>query len=345
MIRKLLSLTAAATAALASITIILAGPLVAQEWKLMRNENGIRAYARSIPGSKLLELKAITIIDAKMEVIGEVLRDVPSNPEWMADCSDARIVHLISPKEMIVHTTLDFPAPVSDRDLVVRSFTTYLLDRARGIVTLTSVVDPAAPERSGVVRMTNFSGEYVLEYISRDKTGVIYSYRADPGGNIPTFLVNLFSRDGLFKTLTGLKRMAKRQKYVDAALRSPDRALFENTLKDREKVRGILKNRLLERIRDRETVDYVIHDNEVFRLFTEGDGSITGKIFLSWGSYNSVRDSVKDIMRIHLKKYSSDAKAIECVANDESIIASIIRGRKAGEPPVMERVKKKLAAK
>ncbi|HPA73593.1 MAG TPA: START domain-containing protein, partial [Spirochaetota bacterium] len=130
MIRKLLSLTAAATVALASITIILAGPLVAQEWKLMRNENGIRAYARSIPGSKLLELKAITIIDAKMEVIGEVLRDVPSNPEWMADCSDARIVHLISPKEMIVHTTLDFPAPVSDRDLVVRSFTTYLLDRA-----------------------------------------------------------------------------------------------------------------------------------------------------------------------------------------------------------------------
>lgn len=314
------------------------------DWKLMRNEDGIKAYARSIQGTNLLELKAITIVDAKMEVVGEVLRDVPSNPQWMADCSEARIVRPISRKEMIVHTTLDFPAPVSDRDLVVRSFTTYLLDRARGIVTLTSVTDPAAPQRSGVVRMTDFSGEYVLEYISRDKTGVIYSYRADPGGNIPTFLVNLFSRDGLFKTLAGLKKMAKRQKYVDAALRSPDRALFENTLKDREKVRGILKNRLLERIRDRETVDYVVRDEEIFRLFTEGDGSITGKIFLSWGSYGSVRDSVKDILRIHLKKYSSSTKAIEAVANDEQLIASIIRGRKAGEPAVMETVKKKLAA-
>ena len=343
MIRKMFSLTAAVS--LISMTMVIsAGPLMAQEWKLMRNEDGIRAYARSIPGSKLLELKAITIIDAKMEVVGEVLRDVPSNTEWMADCSEARIVHLISRKEMIVHTTMDFPAPVSDRDLVVRSLTTYLLDRARGIVTLTSVVDPAAPERSGVVRMTNFSGEYVLEYISRDKTGVIYSYRADPGGNIPTFLVNIFSRDGLYKTLTGLKRMSKRQKYVDSALRSPDRALFENTLKDREKVRGILRNRLLERIRDRETVDHVVRDDEIFRLFTEGDGSITGKIFLSWGSYGSIRDSVKDILRVHLKKYSSSAKAIDAVTNDESIISSIIRGRKAGEPPVMETVKKKLAA-
>lgn len=313
------------------------------EWKLMRNEDGIRSYARSIPGSKFLELKAITIIDAKMEVVGEVLRDVPSNPQWMADCGEARIVRLISRKEMIVHTTLDFPAPVSDRDLVVRSFTTYLLDRARGIVTLSSVVDPAAPPRNGVVRMTDFAGEYVLEYISREKTGVIYSYRADPGGNLPAFLVNIFSRDGLYKTLTGLKRMSKKQKYIDAALHSPDRALFDSTLGDREKVRGILRNRLLERIRDRETVDYVVRDEEIFRLFVEGDGSITGKIFLSWGSYASVRDSVKDILRVHLKKYSSDQKAVDAVVNDEALVASIIRGRKAGEPPVMETVKKRLS--
>jgi hypothetical protein len=103
-----------------AIFIAFASSALAQsEWKLMRNEDGIKAYARSIPGSKLLELKAITVIDAKMEVVGEVLRDVPSNPEWMANCSEARIVHLISRKEMIVHTTMDFPAPVSDRDLVV----------------------------------------------------------------------------------------------------------------------------------------------------------------------------------------------------------------------------------
>jgi len=329
----------------AALIIVVSLPAIASaQWKLVKDRDGIRSYARSVPGTKILELKAITVIDAKMEVIGEVLRDVPSNPEWMANCGAARIVNLLSRKEMIVHTTLDFPAPVADRDLVVRSVADYVLDRARGVITLTSVTDPAAPPVNGVVRMSDFSGRYVLEYISRDRTGVIYSYRADPGGNIPAFLVNMFSRDGLYQTLTGLKRMAKRQKYVDAALCSPDRALFEGTLKNREKVRNILRNRLLERIRDRETVEYVVRDDDIFRLFVEGGGDITAKIFLSWGSYPSIRDSVRDILRLHLKKYTSDQKAIEAVANDEAVIASIVRGRKKGEPPVMETVKRKLAA-
>ncbi len=241
-------------------------------WKLTRNQDGIKSYARSVPGSKILELKAITVINARMEVIGEVLRDVPSSPKWVADCSEASIIRTLGRNDMIVHTLLNFPAPVSDRDLVVKSTTTYLLDRARGIITITSVKDPAAPPRPGVVRMTNFSGKYVLEYITREKTGIIYSYRADPAGNIPAFMVNMAGRDSLFKTLKGLKKMASNPKYIEAAKRSPDIALFENTLKDKGKTRTILKNRLLEQIRDVETVNYVVRTRKCSDCSLKGTG-------------------------------------------------------------------------
>ncbi len=337
MLKKCL-LTALAVVALSLFPLQGSG----SSWKLTRNQDGIKSYARSVPGSKILELKAITVIDARMEVIGEVLRDVPSSPLWVADCSEASIVRTLGRNDMIVHTLLNFPTPVSDRDLVVKSVTSYLLDRARGIITITSVNDPAAPPRRGVVRMHDFSGKYVLEYITREKTGVIYSYRADPGGNLPAFAVNLAGRDSLFKTLKGLKRMTAVPKYIEAAKRSPDIALFENTLRDKVKTRTILKNRLLEQIRDVEIVDYVVKDEEIFRMFVEGDGAITAKIFYSWGSRAIVRDAVKDILRIHLKKYTSDTGAINRVSSDNSVIDSIILGRKAGEPPVIETIRKKL---
>ena len=44
-------------------------------WKRVKNSNGIQVYTRSVAGSDLDEFKGITVVDARIEVIGEVIRD------------------------------------------------------------------------------------------------------------------------------------------------------------------------------------------------------------------------------------------------------------------------------
>ena len=60
-------------------------------WTKVKDSSGIKLYERSVPGTDLMEYMAVTTMDAKMEVIGEALRDVAQYTEWLSDCESARI--------------------------------------------------------------------------------------------------------------------------------------------------------------------------------------------------------------------------------------------------------------
>ncbi|GEM_PF-1475688 len=81
--------------------------------------------------------------------------------------------------------------------------------------------------------MPEFNGSYQFKFITREKTGVVFSYRADPGGNIPPAITNMFSEKLLFDTLSNLKdKMVRMERYAAAAEQSRDRAIFEGILAD-----------------------------------------------------------------------------------------------------------------
>jgi hypothetical protein len=46
-----------------------------------------------------------------------------------------------------------------------------------------------------------------------DKTEVTYQVLADPGGELPSFIVNMLTNDYGIKTIAGLRQMVKKDKY------------------------------------------------------------------------------------------------------------------------------------
>ena len=63
----------------------------ADGWAKVKDSNGIKLYERSVPDTDLKEYMAVTTMDAKMEVIGEALRDVSQYTQWLSDCESARV--------------------------------------------------------------------------------------------------------------------------------------------------------------------------------------------------------------------------------------------------------------
>ncbi len=186
-------------------------------WKRVKNSNGIQVYTRSVAGSDLDEFKGITVVDARIEVIGEVIRDVPAQSQWMADCLEGRIIKKFSDNDMLVYNVTDVPWPLDDRDVLVRS--RGKIDMAKGVVDVvfTSVTDASVPPKKGRVRMKDFYGRWLLERVDTEKTRVTYIIKANPGGSIPASVANLSSKKIPYETLKNLKKMAKKQKYVNMA--------------------------------------------------------------------------------------------------------------------------------
>jgi len=305
------------------------------DWVLTNESNHIKTYQRIYPGSKLLQFKAICVIDARAENFGQVLRDLDAMPLWMDMCEKATLISEIDENNRTLHILLDLPV-VNDRDLVVKTDTVYDLERARGVVDLSLVQNSGVPVPDGVVRLAAFSGSYVFEYITREKTGLIYTYYSDPGGLLPAFLVNFVGKHMLYNTFEKLGRMVQSDNYVQAARKSKDRKLFESILSDPERVKAITKNRLMEYCRNEAMIDRAVNDPNIIDLMVNGDGKMMEQVFLSWGSRDMLIKALQTVLRVHARQYTMDEKVIEKIAGNRKLIDAIIDGDKPGQPTAAE---------
>jgi len=55
--------------------------------------------------------------------------------------------------------------------------------------------------------------DYTLAPKGPDKTEVTYEALADPGGNLPAFVVNLLTKNLSIETISSIRKMVKKDKY------------------------------------------------------------------------------------------------------------------------------------
>jgi hypothetical protein len=319
----------------------------ASEWQPEIKKNGIDAYSRVIDGTDILEIRAITVVDARMEVIAEVLRDIPANVEWRPKCVECRLLERYNRNSMTTYTRIDLPWPVSDRDVVIKADTSINLNTGRVVVSLGSVNHYKAPQPNGNVRITEFYSQYYLEYINREQTGIIFTTRVNPAGRIPTFLVNMFNKRFAYEEMLGLTKMVKKQKYVVAGRISEDKKTIENLLQNKENVQRIFRARLDSFIKDKYFVDLLANDKKVIQIFGQGSGEIEKLILYGMGLRESKKKAIKRLLKVHLQNNTDySPELIDTISNDEFLVTSILDGQKEFETfddLVQNTIKRKVA--
>ncbi|MBK6931227.1 MAG: hypothetical protein IPH12_10315 [Saprospirales bacterium] len=119
-------------------------------WVLKSQRNAIKVFYRKT--SDIHELKLTTSIKTPLSGIVHLLDDVDKYTVWGYKISEARLIKRISPTEIIYYSRIDFPWPMSDRDVVLR--TTVEQDLQNNAVTSSSVaVAGWAPEVKDVIRL------------------------------------------------------------------------------------------------------------------------------------------------------------------------------------------------
>lgn len=202
-------------------------------WRLSKKHNEIWVYTRPSPTCGFDEFKGITIIDARIEVLGIVLKDIPSFPLWMSDCQKSYILEQNGKNDFIFHFVQTLPWPVKNRDMVLQARSTIDWKAGYFQVDFHSVDDGRIPTSDDYIRM-KVVGCFLLEYIEREKTQVTYIIQADPSGFMPAVVANLISRKIPYETLLRMREMVKYNRYRKWADESEEKKDLEKALDHNE---------------------------------------------------------------------------------------------------------------
>lgn len=189
-----------------------------KSWNLKKTKNGIKVYTRDIENSNLKELKIIlTLESTNLSQIVSVLDDTRAYPSWVYKCKGAKKLAELKDQVSVDHYEMDFPWPLSDRDLITRS--QYTQDRATKVLTIISLSEADyLPVKSPMVRMTTHMNKWVFTPLPGNKVRVEYLLSSHPGGFIPSWAVNMAIDYGPVKTMDALRGKLKEKKYRNAKI-------------------------------------------------------------------------------------------------------------------------------
>lgn len=300
------------------------------EWEEARSGSGIKAYTREVPDSQVFDLRAVTVIPCRLEVVTEILRDVDAHHEWRPFCKEARKVRQPDQFSMLVYDVTDMPFPFKDRDAVLDCKIELQNEIARAVAHLNPTTDPEIPETEKRLRMTDMYVSYVLQYISENKTRVVFTCRVDLGGNMPDFIKNFGNRMYAFMSLKALRKQVKEQKYIERAKNAEDRNLIDQITGDPGKRKTVYKNQLKVFIKNNDFVDMIMDDGEMVEHVFEGeDSGRIGEIMLyGWGSTDSQREAVKALVADLMTIKGKSKEQIKDAIRNEDLITWILTGDK-----------------
>ncbi|MFZ5563483.1 MAG: START domain-containing protein [Thermodesulfobacteriota bacterium] len=307
-------------------------PMEADGWKRVMDKNGIKSYSRQYQGTGIFEFKAVTVVDAPIYVVSELVREVETYTDWMPYCSLGSSMDIVSRDEKKVRIILDVPWPLSDREIIMHAKALYALDHGRAFIDLENV--NAWPETDpGLVRVPMFSGHYTFEFITPDKTGVIYQYNVDLAGSLPDALSKMIANRFLFDKLSNMQKKAVTEKYIALGKKSPDKGLCDRILADRTRKQQIASARLAEIIQSKAVIDLMAGHIPLYDLITTQNGIVSQKLLYAWGSEPAKKEAVKILLGAYLASRTSDPAIVSRVLSDDRLIHAIQTGSAVDSRP------------
>ena len=173
------------------------------QWDLDKNQEGIKVYTKTTEGSAFRTFKAVAYINAPVDEIIEVLKDVGQYTEWYGYTKTSK---LLESNDGIQYNYIEttFPWPYKNRDMVYQMSMNFKHPQKVEIC-LVGIPD-YIPEREGIIRMKKAKG-YILLKSMNDKTQITYEFHTEPGGRIPIWLANNSIAELPLKTLIGLRKI------------------------------------------------------------------------------------------------------------------------------------------
>jgi len=188
------------------ISIVLPFSLFAQNnWELKKEKDGIKIYNKHSDISRLDDTKVEVDLPGNVYQLAAILMDVTKYPQWAYATKLCEFVKKTSNREFIYYSEIEVPWPAENRDFYANF--KLVFDSAARSFSLSSIgMKDFQPPKKNLVRIPLSKGEWHATTVSNNQIHLVYMLQLDPGGSVPTWVLNLFSSKGPLETFENLKR-------------------------------------------------------------------------------------------------------------------------------------------
>ncbi len=191
------------TYALCLFFLLPAAALAQTNCELKKENDNIKIYGCPVEGSDLSDIRVECEVNSTIDKYIPIVLDVTRYGEWRYRESNHKVLETISDTELIYYAQVSAPFPLRDRDLILhvklsRDSVTKILT-----VTINSMPDYLPPVED-IVRVPSSFSTLTLTPTGEAKLKIRCDVRVDPGGQIPAWVVNMFSTQGPYETFKNL---------------------------------------------------------------------------------------------------------------------------------------------
>ena len=186
-------------------------------WKMKLENDGIKVYTKNIPGSSVKAIRAEVELETTLDALATLLLDVNGSKEWIYATKKVALLQQVSPTEVIYYSEVALPWPINNRDFIVDFSITQ--DSVTKTLKAVSVNKPDwLPRNKDMVRVEQSYSQWLITPMANGRLHVEYELQVDPGGCLPSWLVNMFATTGPYYTFQKLREQVKKPEYKNSDL-------------------------------------------------------------------------------------------------------------------------------
>ncbi len=173
--------------------------------KLKKDKDGIKVYTCDDTESKYKSLKAEFLLEGvTSDELKLFLLNGDNYVNWQYEMTESKVLEQVNDHEIIIRTVVDAPWPVSNREMITHLKINSNLPGNLQIEVNTVKYD--YPSKKDLVRVPFSKARWEVEKINEKDLSIHYVLRIDPGGSIPTWLVNMAMAEGPYTSFRNLKQ-------------------------------------------------------------------------------------------------------------------------------------------
>ncbi len=187
------------------------------KWELKKDKDGILVYSGSIVNSNIKAVKATCTLPARLTELAELLLDAGARKQWVYNVITTYLVKQLTPNEQVYYSEMSMPWPMSNRDAVVLMKITQN-PVSKVMQAHMSVTEGYVAVSKEKIRIPFLDVRWTVTPTGKGQVHVEYIAQADPGGSVPSWVVNMFSSKGPYESFQALRTLLLTRKYTGESI-------------------------------------------------------------------------------------------------------------------------------
>ncbi len=183
------------------------------DWKLVKERNGIKIYVKHTDTSLLKTFKGVSEMSPKepFSAIAALL-DFENDHKAFHFVSDVELLKKLDDRNYLVRVHTLMPWPIKNREAIARI---NIEQNPETLDVLAHIENENVdmPVLQGYIRVPEFKGILGIKLLEEGKIEMTYEFVIDPGGYVPTWLVDIVLKDVPYYTLQKLKVFIDKPEY------------------------------------------------------------------------------------------------------------------------------------